>query len=90
MEIEIEYDGTYPTLCAGKLVVTVDGKRYEFPQYPLDSGGRCGFDENGEEYVKKGPWKVAKWPSNMPEEIRSEVLKAINREIPHGCCGGCI
>ena len=90
MEIKIEYDGKFPTLCAGKLVVTVDGKRYVFPDDCLRSGGDSWFNEDWPEYIEKGPWKVAKWPANIPEEIKPKILEAINREIPYGCCGGCL
>ncbi len=30
---EIRYDGEYPCLCHGSLVVVIDGKEYDFGKY---------------------------------------------------------
>lgn len=88
--MKIEYDGAYPNLCSGKLFVTVDGKRYEFPDYCLVSGGGVWFTEDWDEQVESGPWSVDKWPEDMPDNIKTAVLGAINDQISHGCCGGCV
>ena len=90
MKITIDYDGAYPNLCSGKLFVTVDGKRYEFPDYCLGSGGNVWFDDDWGDHVESGPWSVDEWPKDMPDDIKQEVLDAINCEISHGCCGGCV
>ena len=91
MKIEIEYDGGYPNLCRGNLVVVVNGKRWDFPDYCLNSGGGVTFDEEWSEHVAEGPWwSVDEWPEGFPQELQRDVLAAINDEIPHGCCGGCV
>ena len=90
MEIKIEYNGAYPNLCSGKLFVTVAGTRYEFPDYCLSSGGSVSFDEEWNESVGKGDWSVADWPVELPVELHQAVEDAINEQIPHGCCGGCV
>lgn len=87
--IEIKYDGKYPYLCMGHLIVIVDGIKYDFGKYCLSSGGYAGFDGDWNEYVTKDKWSV-KFPDDFPSELRREVLDAINSQIPWGCCGGCL
>lgn len=88
-EIEIKYDGKYPCLCMGHLLVIVDGKEYDFGKYCLTSGGSVSFDENWNAEVTEGEWSV-EFPEDFPKELEEKVLECINEEIPHGCCGGCI
>jgi len=90
MDIKIEYDGTYPSLCSGKLVVTINGKRWDFPPYCLVSGGSVWFDEEGQEHVESGAWTVSDWPEGFLVGQRAAVVDAINAHIPMGCCGGCV
>lgn len=90
-QILIEYTGSYPCLCLGRLKVTIDGTVYNFPDYCLTSGGSVYFtDGYSNAHTENGPWKVDKWPDNFPEEYKEETLAAINSEIPWGCCGGCL
>ena len=90
MNIEIKYDGKYPNLCSGNLIVVVDGEKWKFPSYCLSSGGYVSFDDDWNEEVGEGKWSVSDWPQNFPENIKNDVLEAINEHIPHGCCGGCV
>lgn len=92
MDIKIDYNGKYPTLCSGNLKVTVDGKLWQFPPFCLYSGGGVWFDFGNErnEHVKYGEWTICDWPENFPEKLKDVVMKKINAEIPYGCCGGCI
>lgn len=53
----IAYDGGYPNLCHGNLILKIDGNLVEFNNV-LESGGQVGFDENWEEYVVPGDWSV--------------------------------
>lgn len=89
MDIAIEYDGEFPNLCSGTLVVTIDGKRWNFPDFCMVSGG--GVSWGGEEdVVDKGPWSINNWPRGFPEDQKTAVLDKINEVVPWGCCGGCI
>jgi len=88
--IEIEYDGDYPNLCSGDLWVTINRKKWHFPDYCLVSGGTVWFDENYDEHVESGGWDISKYPPNFPKELKELVLDAINDLIPWGCCGGCV
>ena len=87
----VSYDGKYPCLCSGTLVVRVGGTEYVFEQYTaLRSGGGVWFDEEWSEHVDVGPWTVEQWPEEFPKELRAEALIVINDNVPHGCCGGCV
>jgi hypothetical protein len=84
-KIVIDYDGSYPNLCSGTLIVYIDGKRWDFPDYCLRSGG--GLNEDYDPYI--GDWSLSAFPEGFPEILKEEVVEAINSEIPYGCCGGC-
>ena len=90
MKIKIQYNGAYPNLCRGRLVVTVDDKVWEFPEYCLSSGGYVRFDRDWQEEIGEGCWTVTDWPQGFPEHQKIAVTDAVNSEIPHGCCGGCV
>jgi len=90
--ITIEYDGAYPNLCSGHLIVYVDSIKWNFGSHCLSSGGYVNFDEDWNEDVGDGPWSVKSWPKGFPEdaELRRSVVSAINDNIEWGCCGGCV
>lgn len=89
-DIVIKYDGDYPNLCRGKLSVTINGRLWDFPEGSLSSGGSVWFDDDWTEHIQDGAWEVMEWPEGFPEEMKDATMKAINNEIPYGCCGGCI
>lgn len=87
----IEYTGSYPTWCMGRLVVEIDGERVVFEPF-WESGGRCYF-KNGwsEEIVEIGPWRFDK--QKVPEQWRhlfEELCKVFKDNVVEGCCGGCL
>ena len=90
MNIKIDYDGEWPNLCSGNLVVTIDEKVWAFGKYCLSSGGSVSFDDDWNENITSGKWSIVNWPEDFPVELQDDVLKAINEEIPQGCCGGCV
>lgn len=89
----IDYSGCFPNLCAGKLTFKADGKTFERYVWLL-SGGRSYFDEKFDWHLEEGPWKDISGPlfEDYPEflEHKTELLKMINENVPHGCCGGCV
>lgn len=89
-KIEVSYDGKYPILCSGVLVVTIDGIVWKFGDYCLSSGGNVTFDEEWNDEVDLGPWSIKEWPAGFPEELKEITLEVINNNIEHGCCGGCV
>ena len=89
--VDVQYDGGYPNLCRGRLVITIDDKVWDFGQYNLHSGGCVWFSDNyRDEHIDSGPWSVDEWPDEFPEADKDLVLDAINSKIIWGCCGGCI
>lgn len=92
MRIEIKYDGKYPNLCSGKLIVNIDGKEYGDKEdiFQLVSGGYCRYNKSTSTNSKgQGEWAIDIYPSDFPEDMKHIVLGEVNRLIPHGCCGGC-
>lgn len=90
MEIRIEYDGKYPCLCMGHLIVWVDGIKWDFGRDSLLSGGCIMKDDDGNMCAEEGDWRISEFPEGFPYVLKDLVLLKINKEIPHGCCGGCI
>lgn len=86
----ISYNGSYPNLCSGTLVIEVDGKEYEM-NYILCSGGSVWFDDGWCEHVESGEWSIRE--DELPEEIRkykNEIEDLVNANVSWGCCGGCV
>lgn len=86
----ISYDGKYPNLCRGTLVIEVNGKRYEL-KYVIQSGGQVTFDEDWSADIVSGEWYIDS--DDLPDELkpyREEIEEVVNDNIPYGCCGGCI
>ena len=88
--IFVSYDGKYPCLCSGTLTLFVLGKRVVFPQHSLESGGGVSFDEDWQEEIWYGDWRINDWPEDFPEELKSEAIRVVNTNVPKGCCGGCV
>lgn len=83
----ISYDGSFPNLCSGTLMLKIDGEIVSW-QHCLRSGGTVWFDDNWSVHVETGEWTV-----NIPEEYekyREEITDIVNSNIPYGCCGGCV
>ncbi len=84
----VSYDGSYPCLCMGTLVLAIDGENVTFPEYCLRSGGSVWFNEEWDEHVECGAWSV-----EVPEQyahLRDAIEECVNANVPHGCCGGCV
>ena len=92
MNIGVKYDGEYPNLCRGNLIVIIDGEEWKFPDYCLLSGGDIHRDDDCNMWATEGPWEIRDWPEGFPDDelLRLNVLEAVNTSIPFGCCGGCI
>lgn len=83
----VSYDGDYPNLCSGELVLRINGKEVSLGRC-LCSGGSVWFDDDWCEHVGCGPWSV-----NVPEEFKQyeeEITNVVNENVPWGCCGGCV
>ena len=92
------YTGAWPSLCAGILTLIIDGETVTFgpstsvekPMYDRfwRSGGYTNWATG--EVVERG-WCVC--ADELPEQYRAyadEIQEAMDTNIPHGCCGGCL
>ncbi len=86
----VSYDGSWPNLCSGILVMKVGRKEWTFPSGSLRSGGNVWFDDNWSEHVEDGEWGIWGWPENYPEEAKEATIDAVNSNVSYGCCGGCV
>jgi hypothetical protein len=86
----VSYDGAFPNLCSGTLILNVDGKNITFPDYCLSSGGNVSFDDEMNEEVTEGEWSISKFPESFPFELRQEATDIVNENVEYGCCGGCV
>lgn len=80
----ISYDGKWPCLCSGHLILEIDGEIVILTDR-LRSGGSYDWHDFS---VYEGDWHV-----NVPEEYakyRDEIVAVVNENVEHGCCGGCI
>ena len=98
----VSYDGHYPNLCHGTLVLKIDGNVYRFGYswhqkdknsdklyMPFWSSGG-GINPNYEG-TYSGEWRID--VSDLPEEIQcyaAEIDEVFNANVRWGCCGGCI
>lgn len=83
----ISYDGSYPNLCSGNLVIEINGTRYD-KGFSLCSGGSVSFDDDWSECVTEGEWTVS-----VPDELvkyQNEIEEVVNENVLYGCCGGCV
>jgi len=83
----ISYDGSFPNLCSGELVIEVNGKVYK-GGFTLCSGGSVSFTEDWQEVVTQGEWSVSV-PDEL-EEYQKEIEELVNDNVRWGCCGGCV
>lgn len=102
MEIKfVSYDGKFPNLCSGTLVLNIDGEQYYFSGL-IDkddhhfrsfwtSGGYVEFDDDWNENVGQGAWQLHKLC--LPEFLKpygQQLIDIFNDNVEYGCCGGCV
>ena len=91
MKLEfVSYDGSYPNLCSGTLVLSLDGEEIVFPAFCLASGGSVTFTEDWDEIVEQGEWSIEKFPKEFLEELKQRAEDLVNLNVEQGCCGGCV
>ena len=81
------YDGCYPTLCCGNLVIKVNGKIYGLYNVLLAGCSPEADSWNPETDMIEWDIDLSEYPELMP--YKEEIVKIINENIPRGCCGGC-
>jgi len=87
----VSYDGKYPCLCFGTLVLSLNGKNITFPSSCLSSGGSTYFtNDYAESHVERGSWSISDWPEGWPECAKRQAEDVVNSFVSEGCCGGCL
>lgn len=99
----ISYNGVYPNLCSGTLVVKIDDKEVSFGRttkflnceevanYPSFwcSGGSVSFDKNWNEHVNSHcDWEMIGYEKDYPPEIW-KILPDILNVMNENVEGGC-
>lgn len=99
MKVEfVSYSGKHPSLCIGLLVVKINGKQVSFGyggDYRTfwESGGCAGVDDELDEFCTEGDWILEADRASYTDEIwelMPKLIKVMNDNVEHGCCGGCI
>jgi hypothetical protein len=86
----VSYNGAWPNLCSGTLVLRLDGKQIVFPEYCLSSGGSVSFTADWDEVVTSGSWSISEFPKGFPDALKQEAVRIVNNNVSFGCCGGCV
>lgn len=91
------YDGKYPNLCRGRLVIYVDGKRC-FADNALSSGGSVYHTGDYDWHIESGLWDVdfsefkidgKHLETNFfSDSEKKYIIYMINENVELGCCGG--
>lgn len=97
----VSYDGKFPNLCTGKLVLRIDGKPYTFyfdTRKPgvdygsfWHSSGCVMADAEWNFTVTQRPWEFNE--EALPHEFKKyadEIFDAFSENVEPGYCGGCI
>lgn len=89
----VSYDGKYPCLCFGTLVLEIDGKKVTFGEKGYrrfwESGGGITLSDYGG--TTTGDWIID--VADLPDEYKKyaeEIDRVFNANVRHGCCGGCL
>lgn len=86
----VSYDGEYPNLCSGTLILNLNGKDIIFPKHCLTSRGRVWFDTDWSEHIDKCPWEITEYPVDFPDYLKLQAIALVNENVEYGCCGGCV
>ena len=79
----VSYDGKYPNLCSGQLILAIDGVPVVFPKHCLSSGGSVCFDDNWNEDVQQGELDISDYPKDFPDELKREAVELVNNHVDH-------
>jgi hypothetical protein len=76
----VSYDGEYPNLCAGTLILKLGDKEIIFPKYSLSSGGYVAISKITSE-IGYGDWDIQRWPADFPANLKDYAVYLVNKNI---------
>jgi alpha-galactosidase len=82
----ISYNGVFPCLCQGTLIVKIGKKFFNINRALISQGG---FDEDWNATIGDWAIDVEKLPKDFPTDYIDDLIKIVNDNIEKGCCGGC-
>ena len=85
----VSYDGKYPCLCTGTLIIKVNNKTYSLEDVMISGGSICR-NEDWDMWETHGDWKVDLKEYPELEPYKEEITRVVNENVRQGCCGGCI
>ena len=85
----VSYDGKWPCLCFGTLIIKVDGKTYSFKNAMMSGGCICN-DGEWNMWAEQGDWEISLEEFPELEPYKEEITRVVNENVEQGCCGGCI
>ena len=85
----VSYDGEYPCLCMGTLIIKVNGKNHSL-EHAIISGGSICRDEYWDMWATHGDWEVDLEEYPELEPYKEKITRVVNENVRQGCCGGCI
>lgn len=85
----VSYDGKYPCLCMGTLIIRVNNKTYSLKDAMISGGSICST-EDLDMWATQDDWKLdlGKYPELEP--YKEEITRVVNENVIQGCCGGCL
>ena len=54
------------------------------------SGGDICRDESWDMWAEEGDWEINLYEHPELEPYKEEIIRLVNENVEHGCCGGCI
>lgn len=85
----VSYNGEYPCLCMGTLVIRVDGVEFKLDDVMISGGSVSFSDDWSEEFVETGDWELKELPEEI-EPFHQQIVDLVNSNVQQGCCGGCV
>ena len=85
----VSYDGKYPCLCMGTLIIKVNNETYSL-KHAMISGGSICTSEDWDMWATHGDWEVDLEEYPELEPYKEEITRVVNENVRQGCCGGCI
>ena len=85
----VSYDGKYPCLCMGTLIIRINNKTYSLEDVMISGGSICS-NEDWDMWATQDDWKLDLREYPELEPYKEEITRVVNENVIQGCCGGCI